>query len=515
MADLLIVLLCLLLGQRAMAARVIIIPQNVKSHVMFHARIASLLAGQGHVVDILVPTNIPDVLEENGVRVIWHKTATDVPFVNTAEVSEMFVDYAMATSFYEQVSKNAAIMTKIAARWDQECSALLADVDITSQMVPGRYDIAIIDTATMKCHVSFIYRMDIPIILLGVLTFEWMFRVPTLPSFVPLQLSRSTDRMSFLERLENTILHVFGHVGFLSLTPRTVPSTEPPIAVSDIFHRSALYFVLDDLSIAYPRPTMPNLVYVGDAIPKPGEPLDPEVASFVAGARHGVVIFSFGSYFSHMPRSMAEKFCSAFKRIPQSVIWKQKNGTLCDADPGKVLLLDWLPQNDLLSHDNVKLFISHCGINSILESVYHSVPIIGFPICLDQPFNARRLEDKGLAYRMRINDFSVDELVSNIGKILVDGAISKNLQRASAIIRHKPDSPERRLSYWVDHVVTYGHSHLRSKAFDLNIFQFYCLDVLLVILGILLVICVLVYSCLRKICTYIKCCYGSKKVKTL
>ena len=170
-----------------MAARVIVIPQSVKSHVMFHARIASLLASQGHVVDILVPTNIPDVVEENGVNIVWHKTESGVPFVNTEKVSEMFVDFAMATSFYEQVSKNAAIMKAIALRWDEECGALLADDDVKSHMAGAGYDVAIMDTATMKCHISLIYRLDIPIVLLGVLTFEWLFRVPTLPSFVPSQ----------------------------------------------------------------------------------------------------------------------------------------------------------------------------------------------------------------------------------------------------------------------------------------------------------------------------------------
>ena len=36
-----------------------------------------------------------------------------------------------------------------------------------------------------------------------------------------------------------------------------------------------------------------------------------------------------------------------------------------------VKIVSWLPQNDLLAHANCKLFVTHCGSNSMYESVYH------------------------------------------------------------------------------------------------------------------------------------------------
>ena len=45
--------------------------------------------------------------------------------------------------------------------------------------------------------------------------------------------------------------------------------------------------------------------------------------------------------------------------------------------PPNVMLFDWIPQNDLLGHRNVKLFITHCGRNGQFEALYHGKPAVG------------------------------------------------------------------------------------------------------------------------------------------
>jgi len=322
-------------------------------------------------------------------------------------------------------------------------------------------------------------------------------RVPSLPSFVPSSMSTFGDSMSFVERLQNTFMYIMNGVVFILLTTDSLPDIDPAIPVLEVFNRCELYLLLDDISISYSRPVMPNIVYIGDAIPQPGQALPNDIEDFVQSAQDGVILVSFGSYFDYLPPEVGSKLCSVFKRLPQKVIWKQKNKTLCDADPDRMLLLDWLPQNNLLSHSKVKLFISHCGMNSILESIYHSTPIIGFPTGIDQPLNARKVVNLGLGYEMNLRDFSADELFSKISDILSDETILRNVRRASEMMRNKPDKPEKRLSYWIEHVVHYGSSHLKTKAYELNTLQFYCLDVLLVIMVIVVVTGLFFMWCLK------------------
>ncbi|XP_011014965.1 PREDICTED: anthocyanidin 3-O-glucosyltransferase 2-like [Populus euphratica] len=53
---------------------------------------------------------------------------------------------------------------------------------------------------------------------------------------------------------------------------------------------------------------------------------------------------------------------------------------------GKVI--GWAPQTDILAHPSVGGFVSHCGWNSILESIWFGVPIATWPLYAEQQFNA-------------------------------------------------------------------------------------------------------------------------------
>ncbi len=162
-------------------------------------------------------------------------------------------------------------------------------------------------------------------------------------------------------------------------------------------------------------------------------------------------------------------------------------------------MLDWLPQNDLLSEKNVKLFISHCGISSFLESVYHATPMLAAPIAIDQPYHAKRIESLGLGIQIALNDFTVEEMVTKISAILSDENILRNVERASYLLRNKPDTPSKRVSYWVQYLATYGDKHLKTNAFKLNILQFYCIDILFTQLAIVIMIFTLCFCCLKSV----------------
>ncbi|CAM6091027.1 unnamed protein product [Calypogeia fissa] len=53
----------------------------------------------------------------------------------------------------------------------------------------------------------------------------------------------------------------------------------------------------------------------------------------------------------------------------------------------------WVPQSMILSHPSTGGFLSHCGWNSILESICAGVPFVAWPLSADQPMNARYLAE--------------------------------------------------------------------------------------------------------------------------
>lgn len=61
-----------------------------------------------------------------------------------------------------------------------------------------------------------------------------------------------------------------------------------------------------------------------------------------------------------------------------------------------LVVREWAQQNKILGHENIGGFVSHCGCSSIIEGMYFGVPIIAMPMHLDQPINARLIEELGI-----------------------------------------------------------------------------------------------------------------------
>ena len=59
-----------------------------------------------------------------------------------------------------------------------------------------------------------------------------------------------------------------------------------------------------------------------------------------------------------------------------------------------LLVHNWAPQVEILSHKSLGAFLSHCGWNSVLDSLSHGVPILAWPIMAEQHFNAKKLEEE-------------------------------------------------------------------------------------------------------------------------
>ncbi|KAL0413837.1 UNVERIFIED_CONTAM: UDP-glycosyltransferase 86A2 [Sesamum radiatum] len=59
----------------------------------------------------------------------------------------------------------------------------------------------------------------------------------------------------------------------------------------------------------------------------------------------------------------------------------------------KGLIVPWCNQNMVLSSPATGGFLTHCGWNSVLESIWYGVPMICYPFLVDQPTNRKLVVD--------------------------------------------------------------------------------------------------------------------------
>ena len=78
-----------------------------------------------------------------------------------------------------------------------------------------------------------------------------------------------------------------------------------------------------------------------------------------------------------------------------------------------LIICGWAPQVEALAHKAVGGFVSHCGWNSILESVWFGVPVVTLPLYAEQQINAfEMVKELGLAIELKLDNRSDrDEIV--------------------------------------------------------------------------------------------------------
>ncbi|VFQ71883.1 unnamed protein product [Cuscuta campestris] len=92
-------------------------------------------------------------------------------------------------------------------------------------------------------------------------------------------------------------------------------------------------------------------------------------------------------------------------------------------DRGRVVE-GWAPQARILSHPSVGGFVSHCGWNSIMESVVRGVPIVAMPMQFDQPMNAKMVVEIGVGVEVVRDDctgrFSRKDVAKALARVIVE-----------------------------------------------------------------------------------------------
>ncbi|XP_046544031.1 UDP-glucuronosyltransferase 2A1-like [Haliotis rubra] len=364
---------------------------------------------------------------------------------------------------------------------------ILRDKKLFSRIADLKFDLIVFDLTPLPRMLTIIaYKLDIPFIFIGATLEAQITRTPFIPSATPHLLYPLTPKMDFGSRVINTIMmmtYVFVYDPFSDYMPvATYAADKPYISMASLTAKAWLWLIEQEPFMDYPSATLPNVKMIGSLTTKKPEPLPDKYRKFMNEAKDGVVIVSFGSNVKGIPDEIFGRLVESFSRTKFRFVFKSEKQVNVGPD---ILLTDWMPQADLLSHPNTKLFITHCGANGQNEALLQGVPMIGFPMFAEQPYNAKKLGYFGFGMEMDLNTFSVDDLVSNINEVIQNSSYSQKIKKAAEITKLRERSPKDEAVYWIEHVLKYGGAHLRSYCQDMPLYQYLCLDVIGLVLFIL------------------------------
>ncbi|CAA0373345.1 Flavonol 3-O-glucosyltransferase UGT71C1 [Arabidopsis thaliana] len=134
-----------------------------------------------------------------------------------------------------------------------------------------------------------------------------------------------------------------------------------------------------------------------------------------------VVFLCFGSL-KNLSATQINEIAQALEIVDCKFIWSFRTNPKEYASPYEALphgfmdrvmdqgiVCGWAPQVEILAHKAVGGFVSHCGWNSILESLGFGVPIATWPMYAEQQLNAfTMVKELGLALEMRLDYVSED-----------------------------------------------------------------------------------------------------------
>ncbi|GMR49513.1 hypothetical protein PMAYCL1PPCAC_19708 [Pristionchus mayeri] len=480
-------------------------PQFAVSHVNFLAKISDTLVDAGHEVVILAPRVDPLITgaRTKKARVIELPETEFSKRWDNARIRAM--DLFWNTSWLAVVSEGSELFRSIVLSMNETVN----HPGLIDQLRAEKFDAAISeDPAGFGIfHMAGIEKTALAISFANFECTNAITQIPSVPSYVPSLFSPYGDRMTFWQRILNTIFSF----GFGLLMNSRVDWLQP-IFKEDLWEsisNNSLVLLNSEPLLDYPRPTVHRVIEIGGIVTSAGnEPLD-EYWSEVLSRRNRTVILSFGTYIqaSTMPEAYKITIRKALAAFPDvTFIWKYENlDHNVSQGIDNIVVVKWLPQVALLNDPRFTAFITHGGQGSTLEAAYAGIPMLMVPTQGDQLRNAAMIKRAGLGDIVSLNELEGGHRLEEAIRDMFENEERKSkAKELAAMLKDRPFTAKEKLVRNMEFLAKYGPLRmLDHEGTKLNFIQYYLIDVFLFIGLVSVLILGLIGLCCFASC---RCC---------
>ncbi|XGW11866.1 hypothetical protein V3C99_012939 [Haemonchus contortus] len=510
-------------------------PTVGQSHVRFLGNIADILADDGHNVTIVSPVLDLDVRAHTHNPAVLHLSYHS-KYMRPNEDDDFSKLSIKGTSLWDaETLEGRSCTTQDMALFVELLKniyrGILEDEEFLSRLRNSRFDVALhelYEPFSVGIFELIGVTKTVALSAFGVsLYVPEITGVPANPSFVPGAFSTYSDSMTFWERLNNFIYEFELDVRYriwerqLWLHFNEVYPGFPTFR--ELLKRQVGVVLLNiNEYTETPRPTANIVRYIGGIAihpPKPLSQVDKRLDA-ILNERSTNVFLSFGtiSQSKDLPLILKKDIISAFSAFPNTTfVWKyeDENDIHLFKNHTNIHTMKWIPQSDLLGDKRLSAFITHAGMNSVLEATFSGKPMVVVPLFGDQYLNAKNMERRGTAVMIDKRDLNKDTLTAAIRDVLSPNATYAH--KAATVARSlvgRVAAARADLLYWVKLVAEEGQmDHLMMRARDLSFIQYHCLDIIAYLLAQFIVTLIFVFFVVRLLIRRVSIVFKKRKTE--
>lgn len=261
-------LLCVLNPSVSHAEKLLIIPVD-GSHWLSMVGVIQQLQKRGHETVVIAPEASIQIKEAS----FYSLKKYPVPFqredieVSFAEVGFQAFEndpfLQRVVKMYKKVKKDSAVLLS-------GCSHLLHNKEFMASLEESNFD-AVLTDPFLPCGSIVAQYLALPAIyFLSALPcnlHSTATQCPSPLSYVPRALSFNSDHMTFLQRVKNMLIALLENfLCSLVYSPYATLASQVlqrDLTVQDLLSSASVWLLKSDFVKDYPRPTMPNMVFVG------------------------------------------------------------------------------------------------------------------------------------------------------------------------------------------------------------------------------------------------------------
>ncbi|XP_059741211.1 UDP-glucuronosyltransferase 1A3-like [Bos taurus] len=261
-------LLCLCVGRWAEAGKVLVVPME-GSHWLSMREAVRELHARGHQAVVVAPEVNLHIKAENFFTVKVYTvpyTQDEFESITRTHIHVFFQRVHFLTMFWEAM----ATLKNVSLLFERSCEALLHNKDLIRDLNASSFDVVLTDPFN-PCGAVLAKYLSIPaVFFLRQIPCDLDVEGTACPnpfSYVPRLLTRNSDRMTFFQRVKNMLYPLaLKYICQFTFTPYERMASEllqREVSLGEILASGSVWLFRGDFVMDYPRPIMPNMVFIG------------------------------------------------------------------------------------------------------------------------------------------------------------------------------------------------------------------------------------------------------------